>query len=508
MPIKVALMATLFLVAEVLQGQLTTCATVPGEGTAGAPIRFSACRSNVAWSFGDGGTASGLSITHTYEAGGVYTWTLQSDSGTAIETGHVSIVALPGGQCSFCPIDVPTAGDTTKLSAFGLCPDLTAFTMSFGNGITQEWPDLTGSPYCDAGAPTISPCIWAGTTYESPGVYTWSIDMTGKTGETCHRTGRITIIGCQVVKLNISMQDATVGGFVTLNWTTNNSIDCHPTGDVKTVSFEIDADNLEQDAVDDRTFTRTLPVIGLQPVGYHVFGVKPIVCRVCTICGGACFSLGPGYYLANNEQPITVLNDPNCAPITITAQPTNQTISNEGITLTASSSTAQTRFDWCHTTGGRNEDHSECDTQLSESGSSSYTARSGGFYWVVATSPCGRWARSDLVAVCTPPTISTQPQNMTAKLGQSVPLTAGAFGTELTFQWYTGSPQSPVPVDGGAVTKQSDYRDGVAYATSTLQTPPVTGNQSYFVRARDTCGSVVDSDVATVSLLKRRAARD
>src|SRR4051794_4331798 len=63
---------------------LTCSATVPGAGSAGNQITFSATASpyycegspSYSWKFGDGATATTASTSHAYTAAGTYTWTV------------------------------------------------------------------------------------------------------------------------------------------------------------------------------------------------------------------------------------------------------------------------------------------------------------------------------------------------------------------------------------------------------------------------------------------------
>ena len=77
--------------------------------------------SSYAWSFGDGGTAAGASVSHTYASAGVYNSTLTATNGagcTASTTNMVTVnssptaVIAPGAPVSFC------SGDNIMLSPF------------------------------------------------------------------------------------------------------------------------------------------------------------------------------------------------------------------------------------------------------------------------------------------------------------------------------------------------------------------------------------------------------
>ena len=485
----VAVVAVLFLFPATFV--YAGCAQVPETGTAGSPVQFSwGCPLAVNWSFGDGGVTTGRSVTHSYSAAGVYTWTVQS---TAVqETGKITIVELPGGQCSFCPVNVPTAGDTSKATPFPFCQGLAAGTWSFGDDTSGDYRSAIDFGF----GPVLNHH------YSNPGVYVWNLHMTSKTGETCERSGRITIIGCAVESMTLDTRTLVGNGSVKLQWRTNNSADCHPGGDVKTVSFEIDLDSNAYDAVPYTEFSGIISLsAGFFGAGYRVIGVKPVVCRSCSPCGGACGPTSPGYDRARNEQAITVLSSLTCASVTITLQPVSQT-QGASVTLSVASSAADARYDWYQMNGPHDE--------LSGSFFSGPTAHpfGGGFYWVTATSPCGSWERSNLVAICPLPRITAQPQSHTIAAGQSLVLVASVYGTEEKFQWYSGTPENRLPISGES-TAYSAYSGGAAFATSSLKTPSVTASQSFFVEARDMCGNLVVSQTATVSVsqARHRAAR-
>ncbi len=83
----------------------TLTATVPATGTPGAALAMSSAASDlwgpvsVAWSFGDGATATGASASHTYAAAGTYDVrvTATDGSGNATTLTRTVLVTQPAG---------------------------------------------------------------------------------------------------------------------------------------------------------------------------------------------------------------------------------------------------------------------------------------------------------------------------------------------------------------------------------------------------------------------------
>jgi cytochrome c peroxidase len=88
-------------------------------------------------------------------------------------------------------------------------------------------------------------------------------------------------------------------------------------------------------------------------------------------------------------------------------------------------------------------------------------------------------------AACAGPTINTQPQSGSIRVGNSVNLSVSATGTSPTFQWFIGTTgNTSTPIVG-------------ATASSVTVTPGVT--TSFWVRVSDQCGDV-NSNTATVTV--------
>jgi hypothetical protein len=88
--------------------------------------------------------------------------------------------------------------------------------------------------------------------------------------------------------------------------------------------------------------------------------------------------------------------------------------------------------------------------------------------------------------VCTPPSIATQPANVTITAGQQTTLSVAATGTSLTYQWYIGnSGITTTPAPSGTATQLT-----VSPAATT----------SYWVRVSGQCPSPADSRTAIVTV--------
>jgi hypothetical protein len=86
--------------------------------------------------------------------------------------------------------------------------------------------------------------------------------------------------------------------------------------------------------------------------------------------------------------------------------------------------------------------------------------------------------------VCTPPSIATQPANVTITAGQQTTLSVGATGTSLTYQWYVGT-------SGNTATTAPS-------TTSQLTVSPST-TTNYWVRVSG-CSTSTDSRTAIVTV--------
>jgi PKD repeat protein len=131
-----------------------------------------------AWTFGDGGTATGATASHTYAAGGTFevTLTVTDDAG---ETGSVTrtvTVALPNVA--------PTASFTTSPDGLTLGVDGTGSSDPDGTIASYAWS------FGDGGTATGST---ASHTYSQAGTYDVTLTVTDDDGATATRTEQVSV---------------------------------------------------------------------------------------------------------------------------------------------------------------------------------------------------------------------------------------------------------------------------------------------------------------------------
>ncbi len=124
-------------------------ATDPGDDT----ITFQ-------WDFGDGTTAEGAQVTHTYADDGDYDLLLivrDEDGGESVAAGSIEILNISPAIVS---LEAPSTGNQGQLLEFSAAAtdpgdDVLTFTWDFGDGTTESGVDMTG----------------AGHAYAAPGAY-------------------------------------------------------------------------------------------------------------------------------------------------------------------------------------------------------------------------------------------------------------------------------------------------------------------------------------------------
>ncbi len=155
----------------------------PYAGTLGQPIAFSASGSsgpitNYLWTFGDGSSGQGVTMTHVYNAPGTYTATLTvmgsggqqaADSAqVTVATAPQPVVARAGGPYA------GTLGQTIAFSASGSSGPITNYLWTFGDGSSGQGVTMTH-------------------VYNAPGTYTATLTVVGSGGQQAADSAQVTV---------------------------------------------------------------------------------------------------------------------------------------------------------------------------------------------------------------------------------------------------------------------------------------------------------------------------
>ncbi len=166
-------------------GQVGSPITLSGSGTDPSPVDQAAL--TYRWDFGDGTTAAGAQVSHTYQQAGSYNATLTVTDkdgavGTATTTVEVSAVNRPPAAVINGP-ESGLVGATLSFSAGGssdLDGHIVSYAWDFGDGATASGVEVTHS-YAAAGQYEVSLTVTdnGGLTAGA----TWSVQIVADTGE-------------------------------------------------------------------------------------------------------------------------------------------------------------------------------------------------------------------------------------------------------------------------------------------------------------------------------------
>jgi PKD repeat protein len=131
-----------------------------------------------AWTFGDGTSGSGLSVTHTYPAGGKYTVVLivtDNAGATNAQSKTVAVNAPPVASFTFACSRFTCSFDAS--SSYDSDGSIASWTWNLGDGTTLagNYPEI-------------------GHTYSAPGTYTVTLTVTDNGGATGRQSNSVTVV--------------------------------------------------------------------------------------------------------------------------------------------------------------------------------------------------------------------------------------------------------------------------------------------------------------------------
>jgi hypothetical protein len=185
---------------------------------------------------------------------------------------------------------------------------------------------------------------------------------------------------------------------------------------------------------------------------------------------------------------------PSCVPPRITSSPVTTSVDTTAITFSVTATgDAPLQYQWYSgLTGNTN-------TPISGATTTTLTVKPPvtSAYWVRISNGCDPPASSvtvyAIVNNCPPVTIGSQSGDATILQGKPSTLSIAASGGTVSYQWYAGaSGVTTTPVSG-------------ATGASLTVTPSTT--TSYWVRSSNTCGSSVDSNTITITVLPCNAPK-
>ena len=149
---------------------LVTCTldcevTAPASTTVGTPVTFTstvtpgpACSGSPTffWTFGDGGTSTDPSPSHTYASSGQYAWrlTVTLDGVTCTKDGDIDVTLACALDCTATGPASGIAGESLTFTATATpshCTGQVAYSWNFGDGTVVDGTDTASHIYAAAG---------------------------------------------------------------------------------------------------------------------------------------------------------------------------------------------------------------------------------------------------------------------------------------------------------------------------------------------------------------------
>jgi PKD repeat protein len=173
-----------------IEAQPVAIISAPTTGTVGQPITFDGSASTAGdnniksyiWQFGDGTSASGVTVSHTYSQAGNYqvSLTVTDDEG-ATDTATQNIQISPSAAVPSAVISILTPGQVGEPITFSG----TGSSISAGSIVSYQW---------NFGDGTTATGAQVTHTYSQPGQYTVSLAVTGSDGVSNTATATLQVV--------------------------------------------------------------------------------------------------------------------------------------------------------------------------------------------------------------------------------------------------------------------------------------------------------------------------
>jgi PKD repeat protein len=418
-----------------------------------------------AWNFGDGGTSTATSPTHTYANDGTYTVTLTSSNtcGSVTATQTVTIVT-------------PPAANFTAVNTVGCAPLTVQFSnASSANATSFAWQFPGGNPTTSTAAnPTV--------TYNNPGVYNVTLTATNAAGNSTVTQNNFVTVGTVPVA---GFLGSVNSGTVVFTNTSNNATGYvwnfgDPASGAANAST---ATNPNHTYATDGTYTVTLTATnacGSTTTTQVITVVTPPTAGFSVSGANGCAPLVVQYTSTSSANATSFAwQFPGGTPTTSTAQNPTVTYANQGTygaTLTVSNSAgnnSNTQINivtvnttptalFVATPAGNSvvfenlTNNATGATYLWDFGDSNsstgtnpthvYTADGSYTVVMVATNACGSTIYSQVVNIATPPTANFTSSNPIGCAPLTIQFTNASSANATNFEWQFpgGTPASSI----------------------------------------------------------------
>lgn len=287
----------------------------PNNQCAGNPVTFTntstgtAAGTTYSWNFGDAGTSTQQSPTHTYAAGGTYTVTLTvTNFAGCTSTATMAVTALAIPAMSIAGDDGDGDTQYCLLPGDPATTDVVTFSNFTTGAVSYTWD------FGDASAPYTTTSNTAFThTYTAYGTYTVTMTATGPNG--CTATSTIIVIFERYVGASFSVPIAQMSGCLPLTLTPVNA-----SQNANTYTWNF-GDNSPP-------ITTTSPVPPTHT--YTVAGTYTITLTAANNCNTSVSTVSPIVVVGAPVVNFTATPNPGCSPqlVTFTNQSTGVSPAN------------------------------------------------------------------------------------------------------------------------------------------------------------------------------------